>query len=463
MVAPIANYLIAQAGDVGEELGIRFQMTITVAAMVRAGVIAAVVLTLSAIAPARKAANTKVRYAINPGSADNLQIEDLAQLRSRKFDVRIIIAGVVLTIMWLLIFIGNNFLFVQGNESVVSVFMFGGMALLVIGVSLLFYALTLPFERILILLSNAVTPRLTFFAGPNLLRAKQRNTVISLMVVFSATLPTFLGTMTALEQKNYDVEARFRYGAPVTAEVLALATVVLLQSEHRGRSVTRVFWTSSARWTGIEQAVGLTAEYNAAVTNKVELRRRGGAGAGPDWYAGRHRLRRSDRVLRWRPAGLRRDTVRTGHDHPGRGLRRVYGSGRRRRGAACQATGKDHVVDDARRGADRAYAGLRGIFHATRTYVRQGRSPGFVSLDTYLRLTHDPTVENDLRQRGLLARRARATGHRPHPGDDLRGHERSRCGRPTCGSCSPIKATCGYNQPPRASARRSNPCAQCAS
>jgi hypothetical protein len=164
-----------------------------------------VVLLLSAIAPARKAANTKVRYAINPGCADNIQIEDLARLRSRKFDVRIVIAGVVLTIMWLLIFIGNNFLFVQGNQSVVSVFMFSGMALLVIGVSLLFYALTIPFERILIFLSETILPRLTFFAGPNLMRAKQRNTVIALMIVFSATLPTFLGTMTALSQRNYDV------------------------------------------------------------------------------------------------------------------------------------------------------------------------------------------------------------------------------------------------------------------
>ncbi|MEA3340218.1 MAG: FtsX-like permease family protein, partial [Chloroflexota bacterium] len=271
VVAPIANYLITNLGDVGEELGIQFQMTITVVAMVRAGVIATIVLFLSAIAPARKAANTKVRHAINPGSANQLQIEDLARLRSRKFDVRIVIAGIVLTFMWLLIFIGNNFLYVQGNESVISVFMFGGMALLVIGVSLLFYALTLPFERILILISNVIVPRLAFFAGPNLLRAKQRNTVISLMVVFSATLPTFLGTMTALEQKNYDVEARFRNGAPVVARI-SRWWVSYFGGQAGQPGLLPSFLDEFRAVNGVEQAIGLTTEYNSNVTNRVELR-----------------------------------------------------------------------------------------------------------------------------------------------------------------------------------------------
>ncbi|RLC89373.1 MAG: hypothetical protein DRI77_15780, partial [Chloroflexi bacterium] len=269
VVAPVANYLVTNVGDVGDELGIEFQMTITVAAMVRAAVIATVVLFLSAIAPARKAANTKVRYAINPGSADNIQIEDLARLRSRKFDVRIVIAGIVLTIMWLLIFIGNNFLFVQGNESVISVFMFSGMALLVIGVSLLFYALTIPFERILIFLSETILPRLTFFAGPNLMRAKQRNTVIALMIVFSATLPTFLGTMTTLTQRNYDVEARFRNGAPVTAQVSRWGWYL---SQNDEDSLLPSFLDEFCAVPGIAQAVGLTAEYHAEATNKVALR-----------------------------------------------------------------------------------------------------------------------------------------------------------------------------------------------
>jgi putative ABC transport system permease protein len=391
VVAPVANYLITHtASDAGLELGIEFQMMITVAAMVRAAVIAAIVLFLSAIAPARKAASTKVRHAINPGSADSLQIEDLARLRSRKFDVRIIIAGIVLTIMWLLIFIGNNFLFVQGNEAVVSVFGFSGMALLVIGVSLLFYALTIPFERIMILLSGFVAPRLSFFAGPNLVRAKQRNTVISLMVVFSATLPTFLGTMTALEQKNYDVEARFRYGAPVTAQVSRWGWHFFVQNTEG--HLLPSFLTEFRAVPGIARAVGLTTEFSAEASNRVALRDAAvqvqgltGTLAGivyadlTEYHTGGPHT--FDEIL------SEPDTIILGAGyaefmdlHVG-DVVRVPGEG------------KDHVVNMRIAGLIERMPGFEG-FSRNENYVRWGRSPGFVSLDTYIRLTTDLTVED---------------------------------------------------------------------
>ncbi len=409
VVAPIANRLIANSaessgpemnhraragrgrgggGAVDEEVGIQFEMTITVDAMVRATAIAAIVLALSAIAPARKAAGTKVRHAINPGSADSIQIEDLAQLRSRKFDVRIVIAGIVLTIMWLLIFIGNNFLYVQGNESVISVFMFGGMALLVIGVSLLFYALTIPFERVMIFFSGIVAPRLTFFAGPNLRRAKQRNTVISLMVVFSATLPTFLGTMAALEQKNYDVEARFRNGAPVTAQVSRWGWYFFVKNEED--NLLPSFLTEFRAVPGIKRAVGLTAERSADVTNRVALRDAGVQVQGvtgtldgivyadlTEYYAGGPHT--FDEIL------SEPDTIILGAGyaelmdlHVG-DVVRVPGKG------------KDHVADMHIVGLIERMPGFEG-FSRNENYVRWGRSPGFVSLDTYIRLSTDPTV-----------------------------------------------------------------------
>ena len=352
--------------------------------------IAAVVLTLSAIAPARKAASTKVRHAINPGSADSIQIEDLARLRSRKFDVRIIIAGIVLTIMWLLIFIGNNFLFVQGNESVISVFMFGGMALLVIGVSLLFYALTIPFEHILILLGGMTSPRLTFFAGPNLLRAKQRNTVISLMVVFSATLPTFLGTMTALEQKNYDVEARFRYGAPVTVQVSRWGWYFFVQNEED--NLLPSFLDEFRAVPGIARAVGLTAAFRSEVTNRVALRDAAVEIQGltgtlegvvyadlTEYYVGGPHT--FDEIL------SEPDTIILGTGYAEYmdlnvgDVIRVPGEG------------KDHIVDMRIIGLIERLPGFEG-FSRNENYVRRGRSPGFVSLDTYIRLTTDPTVED---------------------------------------------------------------------
>ncbi len=397
VVAPLANALIANLGrnfgaqGADAELGINFQMSITVGAMVQAMLTASLVLMVSAIAPARKAARTKIRHAINPGSADNIQIEDLARLRSRKFDMRIIVAGVVLTIMWSLIFVGTNFLFVQGNQSVISVFMFTGLVLLVIGVSLLFYALTIPFERILILIGNVLLPKLTFFAGPNLVRAKQRNTIISLMVVFSATLPTFLGTMTALEQKNYDTEARFRYGAPVTVEVSHWRW----SFNRRGAAeyLLPEVLDEFQMVPGIARAVGLTAEYRTELSNKVALRNAAvqvqGVTGTLDGIVYEDLTEYAD------PAGLgprafeiiqqEPDTIILGAgyaeymDVEVGDVVRVLGEG------------KDHVVMMRVVGLIERMPGFEG-FSRNERYVRQGRTPAFVSLDTYLRLTHDPTT-----------------------------------------------------------------------
>ncbi|MFN2286181.1 MAG: ABC transporter permease [Anaerolineae bacterium] len=388
VVAPVANHLITSSGVMGEELGLDFHMTITVAAMLRAGLTAIVVLALSAIAPARKAANTKIRYAINPGSADNIQIEDLAKLRSRKFDVRIVIAGIVLTIMWGLIFVGTNWLFVQGNESVITVFMFSGLALLVIGVSLLFYALTIPFEHLLLLLGDVLAPRLSFFAGPNLLRAKQRNTIISLMVVFSATLPTFLGTMAALEQKNYDVQARSNYGAPITVAVSRWSWSFYASDEN---NLLPSILNDFRDVPGIADAVGVTAAYNASVTNKVALRTTTVLVYGltgtldgivyddlTEYYAGGPEM--FETIFR------EPDTIILGAgyaEYMDVGIGDVI---------KVQGAGKDHSVPMRVVGLIERMAGFSTISR-NENDVRYGQVPAFVSLDTYLRLTHDPTVE----------------------------------------------------------------------
>jgi putative ABC transport system permease protein len=388
VVAPVANHLITSSGMMGDELGIDFRMTITIAAMLRAGITATIVLALSAIAPARKAANTKIRYAINPGSADNIQIEDLMRLRSRKFDVRIVIAGVVLTIMWGLIFVGTNYLFVQGNESVISVFMFTGLALLIIGVSLLFYALTIPFEHLLLLVSDVLAPRLTFFAGPNLLRAKQRNTIISLMVVFSATLPTFLGTMAALEQKNYDVQARSNYGAPVTVAVSRWSWSFYASDEN---NLLPSILDDFRDVPGIADAVGVTATYNASVTNKVVLRTTTALVQGltdtldgivygdlTEYYAGGPEM--FETIFR------EPDTIILGAgyaEYMDVGVGDVI---------KVQGVGKDHSVPMRVVGLIERMAGFSAISR-NENDVRWGQVPAFVSLDTYLRLTHDPTVE----------------------------------------------------------------------
>jgi putative ABC transport system permease protein len=386
VVGPVANALITQMGEVGSELGIEFQMSVTVAAMVRAASIAMVVLGLSAIAPARKAASTKVRQAINPGSADSLQIEDLARLRSRRFDGRIIIAGLVLTIMWGLIFTGTEFLFVQGNESIVSVFMFGGLVLLVIGVSLLFYALTIPFEYLLIFVSRVVVPKLTFLAAPNLLRAKRRNTLISLMIVFSATLPTFLGTMAALEQRNYDIEARFDNGAPVTVEVSRWRYGFFDRSSEN--QLPPSFLDDMSTVPGVDRAVGLTAPYQADVTNRVELRNTPiqiqGLTGSLDGIV-------YDDLVEYAvggPAAFERvlsepDTIIVSQGYA-EFMDLAVGDEMR-----VSGEGIDHEVVMQVAGLVNRMPGFEG-FSRNENYVRWGESVGFVSLDTYIRLTHDP-------------------------------------------------------------------------
>jgi putative ABC transport system permease protein len=388
VVAPLVSFLISEVDAIGA-FGIQFQMTISVAAMVQAASIATIVLGISALAPARKAANTKVRHAINPGAADNVQIEDLAKLRSRKFDGRILVAGAVLTVMWGLVFVGSNFLFVQGNESIIGVFLFGGMVLLVVGVSLLFYALTLPFERVLVFLGTLILPKLTFFAGSNLMRAKRRNTMIALMIVFSATLPTFLGTMVALDERNYDVQARFDNGAPVVAEVSRWGYYIFRGQDVEGLKPEVLDEFRSV--PGIAEAVGLTTEYRADVTNRVELRNaavqvRGisdsldgivyddlaeYAVGGPEAF---------ERVL------AEPDTIILGAgyaEYMDVGVGDVL---------LVQGEGTDHVVEMRVVGLIERLPGFG--FSRNEGDIRYGSAEGLVSLDTYLRLSNDITTQD---------------------------------------------------------------------
>jgi len=425
VVSPAANALINNAGGEIAELGLEFKMAVTGAAMRRASLIAFSVLAISSFLPARRAARTKVRHAINPGSADNIQIEDISRLRSRKFDFRIVIAGIVLTVMWLLIFVGTNYLFVQGNEAIISVFMFGGMALLVIGVSLLFYALTIPFERILIGISSLIAPKLAFFAGPNLIRAKQRNTVISLMVVFSATLPTFLGTMTALEQRNYDTTARFGNGAPIVINVSSWGWGFKRDTEE---NLKPDILDEFRAVPGIEKAVGITADYRADGMNKVQLRNTAVQVQG--LTGSLHSIAYND-LTEYHTGGpeifdilfTEPDTVILGAGYA-EFMDLTVGDTIR-----LQGIGKDHVVNMRIVGLIERMAGFEGLSR-NENYVRWGSTPAFISLDTYLRLTHDP-VKDDIcahgicspaeRDEPIIAKIMATTNTTPEQEDDLVG------------------------------------------
>ncbi len=358
--------------------------------LISTAMIAGGVLLLSALAPAFKAATTKIRYAIDPGSADSLQIEDLARLRERRFNWKITIAGLVLTIMWGLIFVGQEFVFSTENESAVVVFYAGGLILMVLGVSLLFFTLTIVFERVVLALFGLIAPRLAFFSDKNVRRAKRRNTMIALMIVFSATLPTFLGTTAALAAANDSVSSRQSNGAPITGRASGGQEYFFYyfgaQEEDQEFLRPKVLAEVGAV-SGIERVVGLTSAHNARVRNLVKLHESElqiyawtssplrvlypdlTAMAGDGAAAFTKMFHQPDAIIV--PEGVA--------EYFGVKVGDVL---------VVDGKGKDHQVEMTVVGLVKRMAGFWGIDN--KQSIKWGVGTAFVSLDTYLRLSNDP-------------------------------------------------------------------------
>jgi ABC-type antimicrobial peptide transport system permease subunit len=392
VVGSLIGSLISGGGElVGMPVMAEVKLDISFWSLLSTALIAGIVLVLSALAPAFKAARTKIRYALDPGSADNIQIEDLAALRERRYNWNITLAGVVLTIMWGLVFVGQNYLFAQGNESVLGAFMFGGMALLILGVSLLFFTLTVPFERLSLFVFGLVSPRLTFFADRNVRRAKRRNTVIALMIVFSATLPTFLGTTVALIESNFDVNTRQGNGAPINSSVWDGGFYFrFFNPQAEVNYLQPSFLSRFTQVPGIGPTVGLTYEYRPTVHNLVTLRQTsvtmlaftssplgivypdltyvvGGEAAFQRMFAEPDAIILSAGFAEYMDVGI--DDV-----------------------IVVEGEGLDHKVEMHVVGLIERMAGFWNAGRNERN-VRYGNSPAFVSIDTFLRLTHDPNKE----------------------------------------------------------------------
>jgi len=176
---------------------------------------AAVVLAISAYAPARRAAGTKIMYAINPGVAEGLGLDELAKLRERRVDIKIFWGGLVTLFYPALIFFVFPLAFSFGVLWLQATLIFGSLLLLIVGTSLLFFPVTLPMERLLIGLVRLVAGRVGYFAQRNIIRGQNRNTLISLMIVISATLPTFFATTLAIETANTTTDRRLNNGTPL--------------------------------------------------------------------------------------------------------------------------------------------------------------------------------------------------------------------------------------------------------
>lgn len=172
-----------------------------------------VVLAISALAPARRAAGTKVSHAINPGVADGIGLDDLDKLRERRTDLRISAAGLVVLCYPLLVFYVFPLAFDFGILWVLAALIFGALLSLIVGAALVFFIVILPMERGLLWGIDRVAPRVGYFVRRTVLRGKVRNTLISLMIVMSALLPSFLSTTLALQVTNTETDRRLQGGA----------------------------------------------------------------------------------------------------------------------------------------------------------------------------------------------------------------------------------------------------------
>ncbi|MEM7119273.1 MAG: FtsX-like permease family protein [Chloroflexota bacterium] len=245
---------------------------LTVTAVLPVVISSFIVLLLSSLRPAQEAARTKVMHAINPGVADNIQIEDIAQLRERRPNFRLFLSGFALMLIFALI---TGFQIVEsfGGPAIEVIFVLLALGLMILGLGLMFFITTVPFERLVLFIMGLIVPRLTYFAQRNIGRGQTRNTLISLLVLFSGVLPSFLATQLAMENANFAEEERQSFGAPATVN-----TGGWWQSSEEAANfrLTQDFRTDEFMAVGeIEETVALTYGYSTEGADSLRFRTAG--------------------------------------------------------------------------------------------------------------------------------------------------------------------------------------------
>ena len=263
-VVPLIEYLMREEGQVA-----MLQPAVSLAGILPAVVSAFVVLLISAIKPARDAAQTKVVYAINPGVADNVQLEDLDQLRERRPTMKLFIIGLG---MMFVVLTAASLIFAVGFEvpAALAAIAVAILVFLVVGLVFVFFIFTRPLEKLILFLTGLVSPRLTYFAKRNVGRSTERNTLISLLVLFSGVLPSFLATQTAIDNANVETNVHLDMGAPVEMQSYSSWD----NSEFAALSRLRPSFVSEEVQAipGIGKAVGMTHGYSTRVSDPVGMR-----------------------------------------------------------------------------------------------------------------------------------------------------------------------------------------------
>jgi ABC-type antimicrobial peptide transport system permease subunit len=228
-----------------------------------------VVLFLSALKPAQEAGKTKVVHAINPGVADNIQLEDLEELRERRPTMKLFIIGLGMMFV-VAIAVGLVAAGTFGNPAALAAIVLAILIFLVVGIVFVFFILTRPLEKLILLITGLISPRLTYFARRNVGRSTERNTLISLLVLSSGVLPSFLATFSAIDNANIETDVRLSMGAPVEIQSVSrfgaqeLAVLYRLRPSFVSEEVQTV--------PGIGNAVGLTHEYVTQISDAVGMR-----------------------------------------------------------------------------------------------------------------------------------------------------------------------------------------------
>ncbi len=359
-----------------------------------------VVLAISALAPARRAASTKITHAINPGVADGIGLDDLDKLRERRTDLRISAAGLVVLCYPLLVFYVFPLAFDFGILWVLAALIFGALLSLIVGAALVFFIVILPMERGLLWAIDRVAPRVGYFVRRTVLRGKVRNTLISLMIVMSALLPSFLSTTLALQVENTETDRRlqggaaFRLNPPASENSQRRAQ----QNEGGGGPVTSAEAPSTFKPEVLEAlradpafkaTLGRSRSYRTELRDGVGMRSATASVVGIDGDPRDTLYPEAIELVEGDLDSLARLALEPGTAIIGTGLATYLD---RRVGDRIQVVGdgKDHVESFEIIAIAKRVGGL-GSFTAKQTDVWSGNTSLLVGMESYRSLTNNPT------------------------------------------------------------------------
>lgn len=263
-VIPFIEYQMSQAG-----LNTTIQPAVSLTTILPPTLSAFGVLLLSAMKPAQEAARTKVIHAINPGVADNIQLEDLEELREKRPNLKLFVIGLGMMFVVLLT-LGLDIVSTLGNPAIEAAIFLAVLLMMLVGLGFVFLILTRPLEKLLLLTIGLLAPRLTYFARRNVSRSHARNTLISLLVLFSGILPSLLATQSAIDNANLETDVRLDMGAPITVQSFtSFGSEELAQAQRLRPNFVH---EELKAVPGIADAVGLSYDYFTNVTDPVGMR-----------------------------------------------------------------------------------------------------------------------------------------------------------------------------------------------